>query len=217
MEKFLFELLLKIYMYYPVGMPHVYRDFPGYKLYMDKLDAKIDMVQAGTNHEWINFVEAARLKCPSGSLSDLSFQQFPSYIASIVIEKNKNSEREFSCEIVVVVSLLADYYTIYLKDSYKLLNYTYSKEEIYPINYEILYYESAKNKELLELCDKLKLLLESNFSKYKYVSHHMLLNSEIQDTLLYGRSNDFPHEKKYSIYELLFDTQFFGEKITFLE
>jgi hypothetical protein len=217
MNKILIDLLLKVQLYYPIGIPQIYQEYPGYNLFKEKVALKIDDLDNNIKTPWSDFFTQVEKKFQQYQTFDESYHQFPSYITTIQLEKSKDSEREITKELVINVSLLTDYYTIFFKDSYKYLRYGTDSLRV-PPGLEIIYYENGTEKTYFDFAAELKNMIQQYFPNHLFVEHYLLFNTEVAGGIIYGQGFDIPLlDTRYSIYEFLFSNYINKDRMVILK
>jgi adenylate kinase family enzyme len=209
MTKIIIELLLKIHLYYPIGMMQMQTEYPGRISFNKIIEEKINAISNQVKNPWTISLEEIEKSVSEYKVYNYSFDQFPNYLCEIDLGKFETEETNINRKIVINLSLLTKHYTIFFIDSYKCFRYadkTKTDDSSDYFQYRIAYYHSSKEKNELQIIDSLKKIIEKNFSKYEFVEHKILLNYEIDGGCPYDKIAEyraFP-DKKYSIYEYLF-------------
>jgi hypothetical protein len=71
----------------------------------------------------------------------MGYVQFPSYIATIECGKTENDIFILTQKLIINISLMCPFYTIYYEDHFKFTGY---KAEAYPPDFRIFYSEKTK-------------------------------------------------------------------------
>ncbi len=205
--KMINRLLKSVHDFYPVGMPSIMEDYEGYEKYSSILNKKINDVINGTTEKW-NLWKATMTKFNQVQLIDLGYNQFPSFIAKIEIPTNVSSDDIISAEIIVNISLLCNFYTIFVRKFYQVGDSQISNEKS---RFSVLYgLEANKNENQIFDCDRIKERVESIFDVYEFIPHKILFDIHVEGAIPYTESVDIA-KPRYSVYELLFDSLFVGE------
>ncbi|WP_142688644.1 hypothetical protein [Chitinophaga polysaccharea] len=205
-DKIMLDLLKYIHQYYPIGLPEYYNQ-PRRMIERDHIVAnKINDLIEGKETAWSLFVK--ELKKRDWELLDMAFIQFPSYVVHIKLKTPDFSTPEIlhQRELVVVVSLLCPYYTIYYLDTYRFNTIRaahYRFGPIFRITFKDLLPEFSFDQEAL--LKEVEDLTKQYFPSHNYASHGMLMNRYLTPgIILEGQSGAGP----YPIYSYLFDHTF---------
>jgi hypothetical protein len=218
MVQLLTKLLQSVHSYYPIGMPAVFAEYPGYKKLEEIVEKKIDEVSNNIKTPWYFLIEDIKTKFVKYSLFDEGFHQFPSYYAKIEIERSKDGGKEFSRTVIINISLLTDYYTIYFEDFFKYSLYKDNKFGISrPPTMKIVYCKSCLEKYFLDFIDSLKSVIKQHFPKKEFIDHSILFDHEVDGGTVYGKMLEYVPGKNYSIYEYLFFSGINRSQMTVLE
>ncbi|MGF6924645.1 hypothetical protein QFZ48_000145 [Chitinophaga sp. W2I13] len=205
-DEIMLDLLRYIHQYYPIGLPEYYNQ-PRRMMERDHILAnKISDLTEGKETAWSIFVR--ELKQHNWELLDMAYIQFPSYVVRIKLKTPDFSTPEIfhSRELVVVVSLLCPYYTIYYLDTYRFNTIRAAHHRYRPI-FRIAFKEVLpefsfnQDAHLKEVEDLTRL----HFPSHNYASHGMLMQRYLSPGIvLEGQSGEGP----YPIYSYLFDYTF---------
>ncbi len=96
-------LLNRIYLYFPVGIPTLFKKYEGYTKFRSILHDKIEEVRLGNDKSWLNLIEKLEVlsKC---EISNLSYLKFPSYKAKVQLKNYTIENLTCTTSIVIVVS-----------------------------------------------------------------------------------------------------------------
>lgn len=209
--------LQKIYNYYPVGFCHFRKAYPGYaemeKIVQHKFEVECNDPNAVCNV----FVDRLKNELSPFAIRNQNYQPFPNYSASILVSDVNNDSFRQETFIEVYISLLCDYYTVFLMDFYRF------KEKKFPDNkvkdHHTIYsfaeiYGEQYNKEINIIKDFVYQL----FPQKKFISHVFLTRYHIHSVEPFGEGN-CPNIKAegYSFFDLLFYYQYQTKKIKILE
>lgn len=197
------ELLKNTQKYYPIGMPFLYEEYDGYKMFKEKLEKKVNQILAKENTSWVRLVENVRQKFSLKPIFDYSYLQFPSYIMNLELKKNDSKEIEYTKSLVLNISLLVNYYTLFFEDIVKVKKGIDEKGLQNSPYFRIVYFNKCIDKDCFEIAYIIKKISEEVFEEYKFIQHDLLLNNKVQGGNIYGdmRNEEF---KEYSLYEYLF-------------
>jgi len=205
-DKIMLDLLKYIHQYYPIGLPEYYNQ-PRRMIERDHIVAnKINDLIEGKETAWTLLVK--ELKKRDCELLDLASIQFPSYVVHIKLKTPDFSTQEIlhQRELVVVVSLLCPYYTIYYLDTYQFKTIRAAHHRhgpIFRIAFKDLLPEFLFDQEAL--LKEVEGLTKQYFPSHVYASHGMLMHRYLSPgIILEGQSGEGP----YPIYSYLFDHTF---------
>jgi hypothetical protein len=202
----LVTLLLKdIHNFYPVGLPTLMDTYSGFKSYSKILDEKINCIIENKTTNW-SLLKDQITKISQLELTDFGYNQFPSYIAKIKLPSNKNIDCYTTLELVINISLLCKFYTIYIDKTFWIndVNSKSSGNSKFTILCGLKGNESEKYHIKLS---EIEASIKSIFVGYTFVSHKILFNTYIDGVVPYSESLDIS-KPQYSIYNLLFDSLF---------
>jgi hypothetical protein len=205
MSQVLIKLLQCIHAYYPIGIPSLLGEYPGYKRLEEIVAKKINEVSDNIKTPWSALIEDIKMKFGKDNLLDQAFYQFPGYCATIELEKSKEVGKEFARSIVLNISLLTDHYTIFFEDSFKYSMYNDNKYGVSrPPTVKIIYCKSCLEKYYLDFIGSLKSLISLHLPKHEFIDHALLFDHEIAGGIPYGEAFDSVSNGNNSIYEYLF-------------
>ena len=131
--------------------------------------------------------------------------QFPNYIISFQLPSKYLNENkvELRQSLVVCISLLVDYYTVFFEEVYYFLEFGNKK----PSSHTIHFYESTSSLKILFDLEFINNSIVKYFPQKKFMSHYFLKNYKIKGYTPYGIT-EIPDNGSsyYSFYEFLFDT-----------
>lgn len=201
------DLLVYVQKYYPLGMPHYYNQPRVCALEKDEIVLK--KINSITDHEetaWSKLISEAELA--NQTMFDMSYLQFPCYPLYITMDTvgGSNELTNHSRQVVLIISLLCPYYTVFYLDSYVFKNIWTTERTIVP-TFRIAYSEilpefETKEKEIFE---QLRRLTEKHFFGYTFLRHRIAFGNYIKsDIQLEGQANSGP----YPLFSYLFDGYF---------
>ena len=215
MSSFINKVLSDIHLVYPsVEGKKQTRDTQEFKVYNEKLEQKINEIIVGKVTPWSTFVQQVDQKFDK-NLKDLGYIQFPSYIAKLALNSEINSDYSLETEIVICVSLLSAYYSVFFQDTYRLTKYG-DGNDIPFLN--IIYSELKRNTENDNIKKEIMELLQTNFPAYAFINHKTLFVHKF--TRGFPFTEDASTEgyyPPYTPYTFLFDGFFKLENTTVLD
>lgn len=206
------RLLQDIHLYYPVGIPHLQEDYPGFQKINGIVESKINSLQKkGVIKPWNTLIRELEQSIEFSYLEDQAYYQFPNLICQFDLGNSMCQEVKMGTKLVLALSLLTEHYTIFYQ--YELFARKFFKEtETNLREWEIdracpkkfvLYGEENcmdKEKDNLEL---IKNSMSSFYPSYHFVPHWMLLNYEVKGVIPFGGDREVA-EEAYPIFDLLF-------------
>ncbi|QJB38771.1 hypothetical protein HF324_13210 [Chitinophaga oryzae] len=199
-----YELLHYVHKYYPIGMPSVY-NHPRIKLERDLIvEKKISDIINDVRTPWMELIND--LKRKELEIFDMAYTQFPSFMLKIKIQEigNPFENISFSRHLILIVSLLCPFYTIFFENEYTVNNVKTEVRQIGPkfrIFYQKLLPEFSFGQE--ELFSFIQQTTNSHFGSHTFLHHripfsHIISENELQ---LEGALVPGP----YPIFSYLFD------------
>jgi hypothetical protein len=211
------SLVEKVHFYYPIGIPQIYKIYPGYKMMQKICHDKILGVQNSSPTPWTKALEKISNLSLEGTLHNLSYLQFPNYSASIEVKKELTQGIEITRSIELSVSLLAKYYTIFFLDTFRFLDFgSEGPIHIYPIKM-IVYLKIRPANIPIDRLEKIKDIVESCFDGYFYIQHDVLFSYKMEGSSIFGSMEDYQSRQLHSLYEFLFSNHLPAEEITVRE
>jgi hypothetical protein len=142
------------------------------------------------------------------------FPLSPSYLTSFNIENKKDANSEFWREVIVGVSLLSNFYTVFVEDTYR---HRYGNQlSAISMNTVVFLKNALENSEIKSLIDQVHIAMRKSFPEHEYVNHRLLFDYQIEGSIIYGFGEDLPGAT-YTFYEHLFYGQKLFEGLKVLE
>lgn len=202
-EKMKISSLIKaIHQFYPIGTPNLGFEYPGYSDYKLILTDKIMSITENKKTQWTGFIKSLEKEYNPSTIIDMNYLQFPCHLARIELKKESNDEYDFEQSIVINISLLCKYYTIFFEEGYKFKNYTNQiiKPSVSMLFSNKMNGEDYFQKKMLTLKEK----LEPFFSDYQNISHRPLFQYKIIGGFPYSEGES--EQETYYLYHFLFDS-----------
>lgn len=117
------KLLEIIHSYYPIGSEQLEHNYSGYPRYKKILTNKINDIIEAKETKWVSFVNSMK-PVYEADFFDMNYHQFPSHIARVNIINESNSKFDFQQTLVINISLLCNYYTVFFEDLFIFKNYS---------------------------------------------------------------------------------------------
>jgi len=194
------ELFQKVHDFYPMGSDRVDQTFPGKVKYDAILKDKIDSIINHQSTAWESF--ASDLSCLNEhSLFNMSYLQFPCFIGKLQIVSDENSRFNMQRTLVIAVSLLCDYYTLYFEDTYAFAGYT--DLSVKP-KLHILFSKRNDSGEEEVLFNTVHSMLRKSFPRFGFVNHKLLFDTRIKGGFVYPDGEACP-DRRMNLFNFLFD------------
>jgi hypothetical protein len=211
------NLVEKVHFYYPIGIPQIYKVYPGYKAIEEICHNKILDVQTSKRTPWTKAIEQIDNLSLEGKLYDLNYLQFPNYSASIEVKKELTEGIEITRSIELNVSLLAKYYTVFFLDTFRFLDFgSEGPIPIYPMKM-IAYLKTRPTNISLDPILKIKGVVENCFDGYCFMQHDLLFSYKMDGSSIFGSMEDYRPGQLHSLYEFLFSNHLPAEELTVCE
>lgn len=176
--------------YYAFGTPLLAYRHPGFKAILEIVDKKIIGLQTGTLPHWDQMLSSIASLQPAYRIYDYSAHPVPSLLLDITQVELKNEYFTFVRGVTVVISLLAEWFTVYSYDRI-------SPTACHPLttgNDPSVYIRSVDNTDYLM---GLRQVILRSFTNYKYVDYAPLFTTKIQATIPYRMEmEEFMHYNK---------------------
>lgn len=202
------QLLKKIHEYYPIGIPMLREEYPGYAELRSKIEMKIQHLLDEDITPLSKLINELKANI-SFEIEDFSHHQFPSYYFAINL-KTSNTEN-VSCKksLLVFISLLTNHYTFFFEDHYdfyyKNKNLEYSKS----LFTKVFYYSSFPLNENLNFLEKiLHKIIPRFFEQYDFINHDLLFETKVIGGMTLVNPERYDPWKEYSCFEYLFSNIF---------
>lgn len=212
MTKLLIELMSKIQMYYPIGIPIMHNEFPGTKLIEEKIAHKINNID-NKNTNWAKFIKELKKATKEFDLHDYAYIQFPSYQCSIALKEETNDQNIFNRDIIINISMLTNHYTIYFQDYYRMNRYDSKLAGNTVIKHQIVFMKIEKNEAYVKIIENVKALVAKHFPDFTFLEHDFIFNTAVYGGYPRNRNTRFLTNitERYSVFEYLFDDSFIKE------
>jgi hypothetical protein len=209
-----FEIMKCLDGYYLFGLPNLQRQYKGEAEMSKIVSKKIVNIQAGKGNNWTDLMGTIKEKV-AGELFDRAYYQFPSYDATIELEKGTKGAIELTTNLNIGISLLGNYYTVYFEDLAKARGF--SSDPSNDPTWILYYSKKAVNGEALtQKLNDVRGYIEQHFIGFTFVPHDLLFTYKIKHTLPFQISWEFLGTE-YPIYDFLFQGRFSYEGVKVLE
>ncbi|RFM28885.1 hypothetical protein [Deminuibacter soli] len=193
-------LLEKIHNFYPIGAPHYANNYPGYERISDltakKIKEQIEHIEGAWEHL---FAEVNNLH-RSYELIDRAYYQFPCYILNLTLSSLNQNGVTTTTTLVLNISLLVDYFTIYIEDDHIYTKYNSPSR---PHHTFFLFNKSTDSLQIKQIISDVHDIVIRHFPNHTFVPHNILFNYQVTGGIPFKEEYD-ADRKSYSIYEYLF-------------
>lgn len=198
-------LLQSIQNYYPIGNTSISLDYPGIKAIKKIITDKIEKIQQNEPTPHNSLVNSLNDLLPQFSVNDCGFFEFPSYLVTIDLEESISKEMNLRVTLTLAISLLVDYYTIYISNVYNI-----QKDSHFTapgnILYEVVYLESCNKDQIKDVVKTVNDQVSKYFHTHKFISHSLLFNNHIKGgRTLFDLERDYENAL-YCYYDFLFSS-----------
>ncbi len=201
----LLESLLKcVHHFYPIGRSSLAYSYSGCKeqdlILTNKIDELIDEVTS----PWTKLVD--ELKENFGdAVFDMGYLQFPSYMARIEVGNESQESMSYTRTLVINISLLCPYYTIYYEDAYTFHGFYNDLSPTPPVIVFRIFFTKKNGKPEIpgKELENVQILIQKYF-RQKYINHRILFDYDVVGG--FPRTEDISTAaNSYPIYSFLFD------------
>ena len=200
------ELLNRIHYYYPIGQEQLGTNHPGYIDYNKILTSKINNIIEDKKSNWDELTKLIMGIYKDGFF-DMNYLQFPSHIGKIALKNELHQEYDYQQTLVINISLLCNFYTIFFEDTFIYKNYI---DPLPKPKTKILYLNQKKKIEINHTIEIIQQKIKWLFPEYEYINHKVLFLYEIKAGVPYTDGYEYA-TPPYFIYNFLFDG-FFKEQ-----
>lgn len=208
--KDLFDIVSR---YYPVKVGTKKNNFGGDKEYAERIEKKISELLTQTKTQWSLFIKNVGEIRGSGSVLNMDYIQFPSYVAEIELESKRTAAFLLRRNLVVSVSLLGNYYTFFFEDKYTFLQYT---NGLIKPECKIVFLNTDLPTPFEENMLFVKKNLEFLFPAFDLIDFRILFRNTVDNVCLYIEGTD-SEPKTHNLYNLLFDPFYRSKEMIVVE
>lgn len=204
----LIQALLKtVHQHYPVGLPHTRNDHEGHKKIRKIVTDKINNLIAHKCGDWEKLVAMVSERYEH-SVRDMSHLQFPCYQMIIDMAEHQAAVCCSKRKIVLSISLVGPYYTLFYEDEFRLEGYMDSIEM--PPLFSVLFTQHKTDKNLEMHLDAIKKDVAVVFPDHQFTEHGILFKYPVHGVYNYTDGLETT-QSTWNFYQLLFDGFFFRE------
>ncbi|MEJ1241645.1 hypothetical protein WBG78_26090 [Chryseolinea sp. T2] len=196
MDDIILQLSKKVYEYYPIGLPSLNEQHPGYESLRLIIEKKINSLIAKQETEWTRL--ASRVQAQTGyTVYDQAYEQFPNIV--LRIDLGEESMRRFTVRrnVYLVVSLLTDHFTIYCDEEVLL-----RQGSEHRIVARVLSKRYAPQ-ESFNLIKDLESTMGDMFPGHQHVSHDLLFGVKMNGGVPHGEDQE-SMRRSFPLYNFLF-------------
>ena len=200
------SLIHAVHRYYPIGINILNEQFDGFQELRAIMDSKFKQLSDNAFSNNIGYLrEELRNKFREFQIDFDDYKQFPSFSFAIELDQASYPTLQHSVRLVVKISLLINYYTIFFEEYI-------TNQEVFsglgPARVAIISLRSQTNTRNTNIRTELLDLLQECLQNYHYVDHESLFKLKIH----YGLPLDAPYitiTETKPVYNYLFDNQFY--------
>jgi len=204
------DLLKAIHSFYPVGINNIMAKYEGLAAFRTILSNKINSVMEGESTSWSNLVYELGKIFSDRPIMDQSYNQFPSYLLSITFFEKDDGEIKLERRLLVNVSLLCSYYTIFFETR---INVKSNNGGLLPGFAPGVFSLYSTNDPAQNRIDAIKMLVEAHFKGYQFAYHKTLFDYCIEGCGTYSNWQEYEAGQKYPVYSYLFDSHLLLQNI----
>ncbi len=180
----IFSIINDIRKYYALGTPDIAHRYDGYSKIKRIVENKLEMLNTDSNlslEKWGEILYYFKSTFEEFELIDFSYIQAPSLILNIKTLTLSNSYFHFDKSIVLCISLLAKYYTIYCMD-----RFIPSIESDSAPPSPTIYARPLRENSSLSKKENINKYLSKTLKEYIFIEHSTIFNAKISGTLPFG-------------------------------
>lgn len=207
-EEQLNDIFKAIHTYYPVGFSKYADNYYGTKEWTKILLEKHDSLREDRSSTWQKLVAQLTDFDLVKQVLDQSYTQFPSLTVQFEL-KSQSQELGGRRFMIIDVSLLTPYYTVFFDDRYFYHNYTIAGRMKLPFHLSIVFThadEAARN-----FFSEAKALVERFYPAHGYLSHKALMDIKAEGGIPYHIP--VVESNAYSAYDLLMSCMYHNQLI----
>jgi hypothetical protein len=190
------ELLKCLTRYYPIGLPYSNAAYPGFKSLLGIVDEKVNSLAAGKRIEpWSDFVGEIASLFPE-SINDQSYHQSPSLLLSIRLKSISDPPVERRRNMVVGVSLLGAFATIFVTEEFSTSPLSTDKSVLPKTT---VWTGNAFGSKEHEKVDTIRTLLSRYYPDHILIPQEVLFRTIIFGAIPHGEDLDSAEQPKFQI------------------
>lgn len=208
------DLLDAVYRHYPVGYQHFAKRYPGYMKMEEIVAKKMDIECNDPNSISNRFFEELKAALPDHDLENKNYLNFPNYSFVIRLLSEDGGDVVHELDLNVVISLVSNYYSIALIDTYGVRGITKKSTEREGLDSRQTIYSFYSS--IHRIGSEMVSLIEDRIKRYfpdKRFAHHSLL----MEPPLIARVSPFRgtqgEDRASSFWELLFSNNYVSDAV----
>ncbi|RFM29106.1 hypothetical protein DXN05_10150 [Deminuibacter soli] len=168
----------------------------------DIVTEKIDVTLADDNSAVNRFLKTLQTAFGDELVNDRSFHQFPNYSATVKLSSKHQEGLELSTSIVVDISLLCEYFTIYIEDEYRLSYQPANGTEKYKTMYSVERFDTGFAEDEKLAIDKVNAAVAAIWPEKQMINYFALKTTMVEGGKPFKM--EWSTETKHSLYEFMF-------------
>lgn len=195
------ELMSRLYYYYPIGISFLYQEYQGYHEIQSILINKLEKEIPNYHSCSYSLENLLNKQIPNLKISNLNYLQFPSYVFNIYISSFENQLIKSEVSLVINISLLVDYFTIFFE---KKVISKIGEKSVSVFKSHFFTLENGYS----EIVEKVFEALQEIFPNKKYIYHYSIKQQIISEVIPFGfDTTSIETKQKFSFYDLLFSNE----------
>lgn len=201
------ELLQNVYKHYPIGAYRYRETYPGYKEMKEMVERKINADANDPKASCNLFYLDLKTTYPDVEVMNFNHYMFPNYVSIFELGADKTDEKKNLSWLYVCVSLLCDYYTMFVVNTYTI--YDYSKKFLSFAIFDVVSFQRKFSPYPYPNIDSIKAIVEGFFPGKAFVSHKHLQSQTVIGGIPFGlEQNERFLQKNYTFLDYLFLNNF---------
>jgi len=195
-------LVKAVHHYYPVGFYMSNVQYEGFQELQEILLSKHNNVSRNSMPDDIKKL-GEKLKSHFSHLPVHfeDYKQFPSYSIVIELGHHHHDGVQHLLRLVIKISLLVNYYTIYFED---IIKYNHLRYGLGPVNTTVVSFQMQREKDHAQHVNAVEGFLKECFPDYFFVAHELLFALKIKYGNLIDEELETANQTK-AIFSFLFD------------
>jgi hypothetical protein len=211
------ELLKSVYSHYPVGYWQYKEFYSGYKKMEEIVNHKLNFECNDSSSPSNVFAFSLRNRLADMSIENRNYLNYPNYNYVIHVSKSSTGQVEQRHSIEICISLLCNYYTMYIVNEYALKKTGNDSVEYYPATFATYSFSDNREDTDTAVLKVVQDLLFEHFPQKEFVKHSTLMSHKITSVFPFRQDVYFGTDRThFSLFDLLFNFNSM-EKINILE
>jgi hypothetical protein len=195
--------LERIHYYYPIGMPQLFDNYPGYRELKKIQHEKMVVAEHEQPVNWFQLAAEVKKQWSECQVTNMAGTPFPAFKLHIDLQGEEKAGTARRSSLLLIVSLLVNYYSIVVIDDYVYR----SNEAIDAVtNHKFLCSGENYHLPIAGKVAGLKSQVESYFPEYRHAPHYVIFNYKVRG----GFSHNAWYENmdQNTIFDFLFCSDF---------